>query len=209
MIGSAGIRKVANIENKIRVIIIKKTDNGTTYQCSCCGQEYNEPPLTFGTVVPDFYHSVPVAERESRIEIKESLCVVDDQHFFHRGRLTIPINDSDLDLIFNVWTSISEDNFIKRNQLWNNPDRVKEKPYFGWLQTIVPGYGDTLNIKTIAIENDAGLIPTIKVIEEGHLLKDDQENGISLSKALQIAGDILMEQHSTTGGGTLQQRGNI
>jgi hypothetical protein len=179
-------------------LIVKETDKGTIYQCSCCGQEYNELPLTFGTEVPDYYYSVPPDEREKRIEIEESLCVVDGEHFFHRGRLTIPINDNDQDLIFNVWTSISEDNFIKRDQLWNNPDRVKEEPYFGWLQTIVPTYGDTLNIKTIAIENDAGLIPTIKVIEEGHQLKADQENGISFEQALEIVGNILIGEHRTT-----------
>jgi hypothetical protein len=179
-------------------LIIKETDNGTIYQCSCCGQEYGELPLTFGTEVPDYYYSVPPDEREKRIELEESLCVVDGKHFFHRGRLTIPINDNDQDLIFNVWTSISEDNFVKRNRLWNNPERVKEEPYFGWLQTIVPTYGDTLNIKTIAIENDAGLIPTIKVIEGEHQLKVDQENGISFAQALEIVANILIDGHRTT-----------
>jgi hypothetical protein len=33
--------------------------------------------------------------------------------------------------------------------------------------------------KTIAIENEVGLIPTIEVVEGEHALKADQENGIS------------------------------
>jgi hypothetical protein len=172
-----------------------KTDKGTTYQCSCCGQVYDELPLTFGNDFPDYYFSVPPDEREKRIELQESLCVVDGGHFFHRGRLTIPINDYDQDLIFNVWTSISGDNFRKRNDLWENPERIDQEPYFGWLQTTIPTYGDTLNLKTIAIENEVGLIPTIKMIENGHQLTIDQEKGITFDKALEIVDFILTSGH--------------
>ena len=156
---------------------------------------YDELPLTFGNNFPDYYFSVPPDEREKRIEIQESLCVVDGAHFFHRGRLTIPINDYDRDLIFNVWTSISEANFRKRNELWENPGRVNDEPYFGWLQTTIPTYGETLNLKTIAIENVVGLIPTIKMIEDGHPLTIDQEEGITFDKALAIVDFILTSGH--------------
>ena len=179
-------------------LIERKTDKGTTYQCSCCGQVYDELPLTFGNNFPDYYFSVPPDDREKRIEIQESLFVVDGAHFFHRGRLTIPINDYDQDLIFNVWTSISEENFRKRNELWENPGRVNEEPYFGWLQTTIPTYGDTLNLKTIAIENAVGLIPTIKIIEDEHPLTIDQEKGITFDKALRIVDFILTTGHRKT-----------
>lgn len=172
-------------------LIIKQTENGTVYECSCCGQIYNELPLTFGNDFPDYYHSIPPDERGSRIEIAPSLCVIDSEYFFHRGRLTIPIHGYEQDLIFNVWATISEDNFIKRNNLWNNPKRIKEKPYFGWLQTSLPTYGDTINIEALAIENDVGLIPTIEVIEKNHPLAVDQKNGISFERVLEIVDTIL------------------
>lgn len=159
---------------------------------------YDELPLTFGNDFPDHYFSVPPDERETRIKKEESLCVVDGKHFFHRGQLIIPITDHDQDLIFNVWTSISEDNFVKRNDLWNNPERVNEEPYFGWLQTTIPTYGDTLNLKTIAIENEVGNIPTIQMIEDGHSLTIDQEKGITFNKALQIVDFTLTSGHKTT-----------
>ncbi len=172
-----------------------KKNNKITYICPCCGQKYDELPLCFGFDYPAYYFSVPPDEREKRIELKESLCVVDSEHFFHRGRLTIPIVDHSEDLIFNVWTSISEDNFGIRMDLWEDPDRINQEPYFGWLQTIVPTYGDTLNIKTIAIEKEAGLIPEIKSIEENHPLTIDQENGITYKKALDLVAHIIKEQH--------------
>jgi hypothetical protein len=101
------------------------------YMCSCCGKAYDELPLCFGADYPEYYYSVHPNERETRIELHESLCVVDDQYFFHRGRLTIPITVYHEDLIFNVWTTISKDNFDKRMNLWSDPNRTKEEPYFG------------------------------------------------------------------------------
>ncbi|MBV6880836.1 DUF2199 domain-containing protein [Epilithonimonas ginsengisoli] len=173
-----------------------KKEKKVAYKCSCCGKVYDELPLCFGSDYPNYYFSIPSDERETRIELKESLCVVDEKCFFHRGRLTIPIIDYNENLIFNVWTSISEDNFGKRMDLWENPNRVNEEPYFGWLQTNVSTYGETLNIKTIAIEQNVGLIPEIKSIEEGHLLTIDQENGITYKRAVEIVDEIMKYQHS-------------
>ena len=158
--------------------------------------EYNEIPLCFGADYPDYYFSVAPEERVNRIELKESLCVIDEKHFFHRGSLTIPINDYGEDLIFNVWTSISEDNFGLRMDLWEDPNRINQEPYFGWLQTHVPTYGETLNTKTIALENEVGLIPSIKMLEENHKLTLDQENGISFESAKKIVNQILKKEHA-------------
>lgn len=166
----------------MKLNIFNRKDKKPIYKCSCCGQEYEEIPLCFGSDYPDYYFSVPPDEREKRIELTESLCVVDEEHFFHRCRLTIPINDYKEDFIWNVWTSISKDNFIKRNDLWTNPNRINEPPYFGWLQTIIPTYGETLNIKTMAYEQPAGLIPKLEIIEENHMLYIDQKNGIICKK---------------------------
>ena len=69
-------------------------------------------------------------------------------------------------------------------------------PYFGWLQTVIPTYGDTLNVKTIAIEREVGLIPHIKLIEENHPLTIDQEKGITYKKAVEIVSQILTDEHS-------------
>lgn len=175
--------------------LFSKPKRKTTYQCSCCGQLYDELPLCFGSEYPDYYFSVPPGQRAERIELKESLCVVDNEKFFHRGRLTIPIIDHNNDLVFNVWTSISQKKFTRRMDLWEDQDRTSQAPYFGWLQTTVKNYGDTLNIKTVAVEQEICLIPEIRSIEEGHKLTIDQENGIDYKRAVAIVDEILKDQH--------------
>ncbi len=172
-----------------------KKNKKVIYKCSCCGLHYDVIPLCFGSDYPDYYYSIPPEERDKRTEMAESLCVVDAQHFFHRCRLIIPINDYHEDFIWNVWVSISEDNFRKRNDLWDNSDRINEEPYFGWLQTIIPTYGDTINIKTIAFEQEVGFIPELQIIEENHPLQIDQEKGITLKKAMVIVDEIMRKEH--------------
>jgi len=160
--------------------------------------ELGSLPLTFGSDYPEYYFTIPEAERESRVEKTESLCVVDQEHFFIRGRLTIPIIDYEEDLIFNVWTSLSEKNFIRTNELWYDVDRVNEPSYFGWLQTYVPTYGNTLNIKTEVITQEVGIIPRVVVTEENHPIALDQTNGITLEKALAIVTEIIPDLHQET-----------
>ncbi len=177
-------------------LIIEQDKNGkTVYKCSCCEKIYDELPLCFGANEPNYYWTIPQNEREKRIELAESLCVIDEEYFFHRGRLIIPIIDYEQDFLIDVWTTISENNFNKRNELWNKPARIKEEPYFGWLQTKVPTYGDTINIKTQAREQKVGEIPIIEVLEENHPLMIDQNNGITFERAMEIADEILREQH--------------
>jgi hypothetical protein len=165
-----------------------------SFTCSCCGKVYNEMPLCFGGEYPDYYFTVPAEEREGRIELKESLYIIDD-HYFQRGRLIIPILDHHEDLVFNVWTSISKDNFEIRNNLWNDPLRINHQPYFGWLQTVIPTYSNTLNIKTRARENEVGLIPNIEIIEENHQLLIDQQNGLTFKSAVVKVQQILAQWH--------------
>ncbi|WP_081909383.1 DUF2199 domain-containing protein [Flavobacterium sp. ASV13] len=169
-----------------------------TYKCSCCGEIFNQMPLCFGNEFPAYYFTIPPKEREKRIEYGGSWCYIDEEFFFHQGRLTIPIIDYHEDLVFNVWTTISEDNFCLRMDLWEDPNRVNQEPYFGWMQTNVPTYGETLSLKSIAIEQGLDLIPEIRMIEENHPLTIDQENGITLEKAISIVDEIMKIQHGKT-----------
>ena len=123
--------------------------NEAKFKCICCGKIYEKIPLTFVSDFPNFYYTIPENEINTRVEYQKSLCVI-DEHFFHRVRIEIPILDNDENLMFDVWTTISEENFVKRNDDWNNPSRINNDPYFGWLQNEIPTYENTLNLKIIS-----------------------------------------------------------
>ena len=179
----------------MRLTKIFRKGKETTFKCNCCGTEYHEIPLCFGSEFPDYYYSIPPDEIEKRVELEKSLCVVDKTHFFHRGRVTIPILDFNKDLYFDIWTSISPENFEIRMDCWESPNRKDFGPYFGWLQNQIPTYENTINIKSIAVEQDAGTIPEIEITEKNHQLGIDQKNGITYKKAMKIVQYALKSQH--------------
>lgn len=161
------------------------------FACATCGEYHDELPLCFGADYPDYYFSVPPLEREERIEYSTDWCVVDEQHFFIRGRIEIPVHGSDEPFCWNVWTTLSEDNFIRCQEVWHDPERVNEPPYFGWLQTTIPEYPETLNIRTLVHTQPVGTIPRVKVIEESHQLTLDQQQGIPLDRVIELVTPLL------------------
>ncbi|KUJ50153.1 DUF2199 domain-containing protein [Chryseobacterium sp. JAH] len=167
----------------------------TQFKCLCCGKVYDKPPLTFGSDFPSFYDSIPKNEIAERVEYQKSLCII-DHHFFHRVRLEIPIINYFENLNFDIWVSISEENFIQRNEHWNNKDRIHFESYFGYLQNEIPAYENTFNLHTISTENAPGFIPNAQIIDIKHQLYIDQQNGISVERAINIAQSILKIQHN-------------
>lgn len=142
--------------------------------------------MCFGAEFPNYYFSVPPEERASRVDYTESLCVVDEAHLFIRGRVEIPVVDSAEVFCWNVWVSSSEENFLRANDRWNDPERVNEPAYFGWFQTELPGYPDTLNIRTMVHTQAVGTIPQIEVIDEAHLLTIEQSQGITWQRVFEL-----------------------
>ncbi|TGD79766.1 DUF2199 domain-containing protein [Hymenobacter wooponensis] len=161
------------------------------FTCTRCGEVHEDIPMCFGAEYPDYYFSVPPDERQLRIEHTGDFCVVDEEHFFIRARIEIPVVDSDELFCWNVWTSLSETNFLRANEKLNDPERVNEPAYFGWLQTAIPGYTNTLNIKTLVHTQVVGIIPRVEIIEENHPLIAEQQQGITWQRVIELAETAL------------------
>lgn len=51
------------------------------YLCRCCGSNHAKLPMSYGSPVPDYYYNIPLEEHESRIEMNEDLCIIDEEYF--------------------------------------------------------------------------------------------------------------------------------
>jgi hypothetical protein len=118
-------------------------------------------------------------------------CIIDDQHFFIVGNLEIPIIGAEDRFSWDVWVSLSAQNFRRALEMWSNPKRVSEPAYFGWLSTSLPGYPDTLSIKTMVHTREVGRRPFVEVEPDGHPLALEQRNGISRERIEEIAALVL------------------
>jgi len=161
------------------------------FDCKCCGNYHEELPMSYGSTVPDYVLDIPVDEQENRIEMNDDLCIIDDKYFFIRGNIEIPVIGEDQIFVWDVWVSLSEKNFYKTTDFWEEHDREKKlNSMFGWLSTDIPCYPETINLKTIVHTRKVGLRPFIELEPTKHPLAKEQREGISKERIKQIAEEL-------------------
>jgi hypothetical protein len=84
-------------------------------------------------------------------------------------------------------------------QLWETPGRETEPPYFGWLSTLLPGYPDTVQLKTNVHTRAVGRRPFIELEATDHPLAVEQREGITWDRVVEISEIVLHGQQERTG----------
>lgn len=89
---------------------------------------------------------------------------------------------------YGVWSSLSEQSFKRVLELWDDPRRNDEPPYFGWLSNSIPGYPETLNLKVDVVTREPDLRPLVVLQDGDHPLIEEQRRGITMDRVYEIAG---------------------
>lgn len=157
------------------------------YKCATCDLWHEGIP-TFGAEAPFHYYQVPAEDRERRCSLGADECVIDEEFFFIRGCLDIPVIDTQQNFSWGVWVSQSKDSFAEFVRHFGKTRRSHVGPFFGWLSAVLPStlYPDTLNLKIRAHFRDDGLRPYLEVEPTDHPLAVEQRNGISISRVAEI-----------------------
>ena len=163
-------------------------------ECSFCSYKLPEIPLCYAANAPYHYYVIAEEELESRTELNKDFCVIDNQFFFIRGNIEIPIIDSDEVFVWTVWVSLSETNFLRANDLLLTEGRESEEPYFGWLSTEISIYPTTVNLKTNVHTREVGLVPLIDLEPTDHPLAIEQRTGITMERVKEFAHLIMHNQ---------------
>lgn len=155
------------------------------FRCRSCSQVHEGIPA-FGWDYPVQYLDVPEGERERRCFLTSDTCVIDDEFFFTRGCLEIPVIGHDESLSWGVWVSLSEKNFRHFEELLGVAKRSDHGPFFGWLCAHIHVYADTLNLKTMVHLRDDGIRPYVELEPTNHPLAIEQRDGITLERVAEI-----------------------
>lgn len=161
-----------------------------SWTCQTCRRNHARIPLCFGLEAP-WRVLVPEAEFSERVELTADQCVIDNQHFFIRGHIELPIHDNPEPLAFSVWASLSEKSFLHVCERWEAPDRASDPPYFGWLCSRISIYPNTVHLKMSVQSRAPGVVPQFTVEPTNHPLALDQHNGISIARWHEIAHELL------------------
>jgi len=154
--------------------------------CRGCGQYHDELPQGFKFEAPADYYAIAEAERSRRCMLSSDQCVLDDEYFFVAGNIDLQIAGSPDAFVWTVWVSLGRASFERASKLWHTPSRESEPPSFGWLRSSVPGYPETLNLKTQVHTSAVGVRPTIELETTDHPLSIDQRVGISRARAEEL-----------------------
>ena len=92
------------------------------WTCAICKTEHSSLPLCFGAEAP-WRAFATEAEFEERVELTDDQCVIDEQHFFVRGHIELPIIDTSDTFAWSVWCSLSEESFRHMCERWEDPER--------------------------------------------------------------------------------------
>ena len=157
----------------------------STWTCSRCGEEHaGLPDLSFDA---PWHWDGPHGEPD---RLTEDLCRWTDADgnpaFFIRGVLHIPLVDGDDTFGYGAWSSLSEQSFERVVDLWTDPARVHEDPYFGWLSNRLPGYPDTLNLPLDVITAELDLRPAFVLHDGEHPIIAAQRQGITVARAREL-----------------------
>lgn len=166
----------------------------TSYICHTCGKQHDEIPLSFAADFPDPYANLNREDRDNRALISSDQCIIDQEQFYLRGCLELPIINSDGIFLWGVWARVHEKDFDQINEFWERAGRENViGPFKGRLANSLSIYPDTLNLRLEIRIQPVGQRPLFVIEEAGHVLSLEQRNGLDMEKAKDYAC-ILMRQ---------------
>ena len=160
------------------------------YRCRMCGEEHVGMPA-LSAEAPLYYYTVPEGQRSERCQLTSDTCIVDEEFFFVRGNIEIPVHGLDEPFSWGVWVSLSGTNFAEYMRHFEDSDRARLGPYFGWLSAALKLYPDTENLKTNAHIQSPPFRPFIELEPTDHPLAVEQREGISQERLADIYAAYL------------------
>ena len=154
------------------------------FRCSQC-QEVHQglPAIVFDA--PTYYYGLAEGERAARGKRTHDLCVIDDEHYFVRAVLTVPILGEAECLEWGVWGSLSEANFERYRSSMHEDDQSKLGPLFSWFASTLPTYPTTAGLRCNLVPQDGDCRPLVEFHpDDPHPLVLDTKSGISLERAI-------------------------
>lgn len=162
------------------------------YTCSICGLVHDGLPLSWGPSAPDMWAELSPDEQSRRGEAGTDQTVIDDRHFFIRGRIEDPITETGETFAWLVWVEVSAEDFFKMSELWSIEGREsKAEPYDGELANNLRLYKEpTIGLPVRVHTRPVGERPLVEILGE-HELRNEQLRGITLHRVQEVYQGLI------------------
>jgi hypothetical protein len=161
------------------------------YRCTQCEKVHEGLPA-IAYDAPLAYSELSEDDRIDKAMLTDDLCGIDGEHWFVRAVLEIPVIGHAENLEWGVWGSLSEANFRRYRETFDDEDQSKLGPMFSWFSSRLAGYPDTLNLRCHIVPRDGRQRPLVEFHpDDHHALILDQRHGISLERAIAFVTPVL------------------
>lgn len=168
------------------------------WKCGGCDEWHTGPMLDLSFDRPTYWKSgtdegrrwdiLPSGEldRSCKSFLDEDYCAVDDEYFFIRGLIHLPIIGAAEAFCWGVWGSLSRTNFETLLKMDHTGERADLPPMFSWLSSSIPEYPDTSGLKMYAHIQEPGLRPHFHLEPCDHPLATEYHSGITPERVKEI-----------------------
>ncbi len=147
-----------------------------SFLCSCCGERHDG---TGDWAFDEPFHWAGLSDEErQQAQLTEDWCVIGEDRFV-RVVLPIRVGEEEAGFCYGVWVSLSQQHFADYLDQFEAAEPRQEAPWFGWLCNRIPGYPDTLLLKTNVVMQPFPARPRIELEPTSHPLALEQQHGIT------------------------------
>jgi hypothetical protein len=178
---------------------------GLRWKCGTCDEWHSGPCLDFSYASPYYWSQehekarsrsnlLPIWSKNRRKTfLDEDYCAINDDDFFVRGIIHLPIIGAAETFRWGVWGSLSREHFETLLKKHEDPNRGELPPMFSWLSTQISEYPETLNLKMYAHIQELGLRPHFRLEKTDHPLSREYHEGISAERVKEIMTERLRD----------------
>jgi hypothetical protein len=131
-------------------------------------------------------------DRDNRCIIGSDQCVIDQQTFYVRGLLEVPVLDTEQVFLWGLWCSVWEKDYDEISESWEEEGRENHRgPFKARLANKLSVYPDTLNLQVTIKVKPVGERPLFFIDEEDHPLAVAQKGGMSMEETQHLVSCLL------------------
>ena len=139
---------------------------------------------------PDEIAVLSEAELEARCQHNDDICILDSARFFVRCTIPLPVHECAEPYAIGAWAEISEPDFQKVMDLWDDENQRNQPPIDAVLANNVPLTSGSFGCKLAVKLTGPSTRPHIIIADEKCSLFHEQSNGISIHRASEYS-DLL------------------
>jgi hypothetical protein len=161
-----------------------------SFTCEVCGEAHAGELRDIRLGLPQPIFLLDEEERRSRAYVEDDFAVLDDQRYFVRALVELPIYGEDGYFGYGAWVEVTKDDVTALGELWHDEEGWRSDTFPGTLANELSPYAFTEGLPVRIRLREVNLLPLIELEDADHELVRAQRNGISSHRAHDLAATV-------------------